>query len=102
VHLDLRLRNMAAEDMVAVEAAPTVVGAAVASTAVVAVAARIMAEAAVGTTAEVRRELIAAVRRVGTAAERRAEWRVGIAPTGAQACLGNTAAQEMAAHVRTE
>jgi hypothetical protein len=103
VHLDLRLRNMAAEDMVAVEAVPTAVAStAVASTAVVAVAAHITAEAAVGTTAEDRRELIAAARLVRIAAERRVEWRMEIVPTDAQACRENMAAREMAAHVRME
>jgi hypothetical protein len=69
---------MAVEDTAAaVEAVPTVVGAAVVSTAVVAEAARITAEAAVGTTAE--------ARRVRIAAERRAEWRVGIARTDVRA-----------------
>jgi len=69
---------MAVEDTAAaVEAVPTVVGAAVVFTAVVAEAARITAEAVVGTTAE--------DRRVRIAAERRVAWRVGIVRTDVRA-----------------
>lgn len=91
----LHLRNMAVEDTAAVvEAVPTVVGAAVVSTAVEAEAARITAEAAVGTTAE--------DRRVRIEAEHRAEWRAGIARTDvrAETLRAATAGRLTAAHVR--
>jgi hypothetical protein len=84
---------MAVEGTAAVaEAVPTVVGAAVVSTAVVVEAARITAEAVVGTTAE--------VRRVRIVAEPRVEWRVGIVRTDvrAQALHAVTADRLTAAH----